>query len=188
MKVIVRRTLSIVMCVAGLCLLLGQAFSGTRKQSKPERNWIFTPAAPFELDFGRGSGMVGLDTVAISEDGNAVLHRLGEHRQWVWATLRLSREQMRSIANMITRRGLGSLQNEYTPSFRVHDGTQWVLLIRQGDRRKSSYFDNSFPSAIRSFAADLDGMLRAAGSERLHWQPIENGPREHEKLLWNSIR
>jgi len=97
--------------------------------------------APFELDFGRGSGMVGLDTVAISEDGNAVLHRLGEHRQWVWATLRLSREQMRSIANMITRRGLGSLQNEYTPSFRVHDGTQWVLLIRQGDRRKSSYFE-----------------------------------------------
>ncbi len=103
--------------------------------------------------------------------------------------MRLSQEQLRAIAQAVTHHGLPRLQKAYHPIFHVYDGTQWVLWLRQGERQKASYFDNSFPASIRHFANELDGILRLAGYDRLRWQPSQPAnSREHEKALWNSIK
>jgi hypothetical protein len=150
----------------------------------PSGGMDFDPGEPFRLDFGRGSGMHGLDTISIAQDGQTIIHRSVRSGGWEHASLRLTREQRQAIAEAVIRRGLFRLANAYHAP--IHDGTQWVLWIRQGEREKAVYFDNSFPRAIRAFADDLDRILSPAGYDQLRWK--RTNARTHDDELWKAIR
>jgi hypothetical protein len=170
--------------VVSLGLLMHCAFAGERTVSDPAGSLPFDATQPFKLDFGRGSGWHGLDTVAIAQDGQTSLHRSRRNGSWERSSLRLSAEQIRAVARAVARHGLPRLAKEYHTD--IADGTQWVLWIRQGQRQKATYFNNNFPDSIRHFARQLDGVLRSAGYDALRWQPVKS--RDHEKELWNSIK
>jgi hypothetical protein len=170
--------------VVSLGLLVQCAFAGERTVSEPAGALPFDVTQPFKLDFGRGSGWHGLDTVAIAQDGQTSLHRLRRDGRWERSSLRLSPEQFRAVAQAVARHGLPRLAKEYHTT--LADGTQWVLWIRQRQRQKATYFNNNFPASIRHFARQLDGILRSAGYDALRWQPAKS--RNHERELWNSIK
>ena len=66
----------------------------------------FDPSQPWQIDLGRGSGMYGLDTVALASDGRAVLYLAKWIRNsnvnsqtWQKATLTLPPDAVRRIAD-----------------------------------------------------------------------------------------
>ena len=58
-----------------------------------EREWT-TPrvdsGSAWRIEFGRGSGMHGLDTAAVGSDGTVVLHRLDRRGEGCWETTTLT--------------------------------------------------------------------------------------------------
>lgn len=149
---------------------------------------------PFWLEFGRGSGWHGLNTVKVDQTGRVVLHRMKSDRQqdvtvlsWEVATLQLSPEELAEVLKAVESNGLMGLRKEYQKD--IHDGTQWVLWIKQGEREKSVYFNNNFPGSITAFAEQLDAILARAGLDKVTWQPVpERASRQHERELWDSIK
>jgi hypothetical protein len=149
---------------------------------------------PFWLEFGRGSGWHGLNTIKLDQTGRVVLHRLkSERRQdvtvlsWEVATLPLPPEAVGEVLKAVEANGLMGLHKAYHED--IADGTQWVLWIKQGEREKSVYFNNSFPAAITRFAEQLDAILARAGLDKMPWQPVpEREARQHEQELWDSIK
>lgn len=149
---------------------------------------------PFRLEFGRGSGWHGLNTIKIDQTGLVVLHRLNsEHRQivnvmpWEVVTLQLPSEAIAEVLKAVETNDLMGLHKAYHEN--VADGTQWVLWIKQGDRQKSVYFNNHFPKAITRFAKQLDSIMAGAGLDKVEWKPVpERESRQHENELWASIK
>jgi hypothetical protein len=140
---------------------------------------------PFWLEFGRGSGWHGLDTIKLDQTGRVVLHRITSRMSWEVATLQLSPEALAEALNAVESNGLMRLHKAYYAD--IHDGTQWVLWIKQGEREKSVYFNNSFPAAITRFAEQLDAILARGGLDKAGWQPVpDREARQHEKELWHS--
>ena len=152
------------------------------------------PVQPFRLEIGRGSGWHGLDTIVIDQSGRAVLHRMKEERKenaivqsWETATLQLPPDAVAEVLKAIETNDLMDLHRAYHAN--VHDGAQWVFWIKQGNREKSVYFNNSFPRPITRFAEQLDGVLARAGLDKVAWQPVPAGEsRNHERELWDSIK
>jgi len=147
---------------------------------------------PFRLEFGRGSGWHGLDTVKLDQAGRVVLHRAkGESISvisWETATLQLSPELLAEVLKAVESNDLMTLRKKYHEED-VRDGSQWVLWIKQSEREKSVYFNNNFPRRIKAFAEELDAILVRAGSNKAVWQPApEQDPRQHERALWDSIK
>ncbi len=149
---------------------------------------------PFWLEFGRGSGWHGLHTVKIDQTGRAVLHRMKSERErdvtvlsWEVAILQLSPEEVTEVLKAVESNDLMELRKEYHEN--IHDGTQWVLWIKQGEQEKSVYFNNNFPRRIKAFAEQLDAILARAGLDKATWQPVpERESRQHERDLWDSIK
>jgi hypothetical protein len=149
---------------------------------------------PFWLEFGRGSGWHGLDTVKIDQTGRVVLHRMKSDRQenvnvlsWEVATLQLPPEALTEVLKAVDSNNLMDLHKAYHKD--IADGTQWVLWIRQGEREKSVYFNNNFPRAIAAFAEQMDAILSRAGLDKVVWQPVPaRESRQHERELWESIK
>jgi hypothetical protein len=150
---------------------------------------------PFWLEFGRGSGWHGLDTIKIDQTGRVVLHRMKSTLQenvnvlsWEVATVQLPPELVADVLKAVESNGLMGLHKAYYDD-NIADGTQWVLWIKQEQREKSVYFNNSFPHAITAFAEQLDAILALAGLDKVAWQPVpERESRQHEKELWDSIK
>jgi hypothetical protein len=89
---------------------------------------------PFWLEFGRGSGWHGLDTVKIDQTGCVVLHRLKSGGQenvnvlsWEVARLQLSPEALDEVLKAVESNKVMDLQKAYHEN--IADGTQWVLWI-----------------------------------------------------------
>jgi hypothetical protein len=144
-------------------------------------------SGPFFLEFGRGSGWHGLNTVKVRPDGAILLHRRSGTASWEVTTLKLSDRSLARVRDAIQQNGLLDLQKEYDAN--ITDGTQWVLLITQGEKAKAVYFNNNFPDAIVRFAADLDNILADNGLEQAVWRDAGGSfDREHERSLWDSIR
>jgi len=149
---------------------------------------------PFWLEFGRGSGWEGLDTIKIDQSGRVVLHRKKSERKedfivvsWQVATLQLSPEALAEVLKAVESNGLMRLHKAYHED--IHDGAQWVVWIKQGEREKSVYFNNNFPRQITAFAEQVDGILAQAGLDKVTWQTVpERESRQHERELWNSIK
>jgi hypothetical protein len=149
------------------------------------------PTQPFRIEFGRGSGLFGLNTIRIEQDGSVVLHRekgqITGPNDWETATLTLPPDQLKEVLKAVESTGVMGLDRAYHDA-KIHDGTQWVFWVRQGEREKSVYFNNKFPAAIRRFAEQLDGILIQAGAGGVAWQPVPAADaRKHERELWGSI-
>ena len=71
----------------------------------------------------------------------------------------------------------------------VHDGTQWVLWIKQADQEKSIYFNNHFPDEIVRFAEQLDAVLSECDLENMNWKTVPaTESRQHERELWEAVK
>lgn len=150
--------------IAGVCLLV-------ERNKRPTLNIDHTQ--PFWIEFGRGSGLNGLDTVKIDQTGKAILRKMKSTHQnlsWEVATLQLSRGELDEVLKAVESNKLMGLQKSYHRN--LADGTQWVLWIRQGKHENSVYFNNNFPGSITAFADQLDAILTRAGLEKAMWQPV----------------
>lgn len=162
----------------------------TRVETDDRPTFTVDPNQAFRLEFGRGSGLDGLETIKVSQNGGVILHRTKqpEDGKWETATLQLSLDALAEVLKAVESNGLLDLHRAYHDTNRK-DGTQWVLWIKQGDREKSVYFNNEFPRAITRFAEQLDAALSAAGLDKVVWQPVplsETG--RHDRELWDSIK
>lgn len=152
------------------------------------------PAKPFTIEFGRGSGWAGLNTVNINENGTVVLYRLQvEQRReirylfWETGTMQLLPEDITAILESLHTFHLLTMYKEYHAD--IHDGTQWVLWITQEQHEKSIYCDNHFPENILAFSDFLDELLTTRGLTDVTWTRVpEHESRNHEKELWESIK
>lgn len=179
-----------------LVIVVAFAFAGCSGRVEKDDRPAFTidHTQPFWLEFGRGSGLDGLNTVKIDQTGKVVLHRMKSDRQpnvtvlsWEVTILQLSPEAVAEVLKAVESNGLMGLHKAYHAD--VHDGTQWVFWAKQGEREKSVYFNNSFPRAINAFAEQLDAILARAGLDKATWRPVPEGEsRQHERELWDSIR
>jgi len=170
----------------------GYPVSEVEKDTQPP--FRIDPTKPFRIEFGRGSGMHGLATVKVSQDGTALLHRRrsglpGEDwgDTWEWASLRLSQDAMAKLLEAVDAERLMDLERAYHAA--VMDGTQWVLWIKQGEREKSVYFNNHFPRPIIRFAERLDALLLESPPDELTWTAVPASESMlHHRDLWMSIR
>jgi hypothetical protein len=141
---------------------------------------------PLEIDFGRGSGWHGLDTVRITTNGAVTLYKqtlINSQRSWQTASLQLSNSDQKKISDALITNQLLNLKDQIATN--VADGTQWILLVRQNSAWKAVYFDNKFPTSISNFAETVDQVLEKKPTQ---WRPASGEPREHEKELWAAIR
>jgi hypothetical protein len=146
------------------------------------------PSADWRIEFGRGSGMEGLDTVKIASDGSVILHRF-KHRgppEWETTSLALPPDALARVLESVAENRLLGMSREHHAN--IHDGTQWVFWFRQNEAERSVYFDNKFPRAIKRFAADLDRVLQEHALDAAVWQPVQGPARQHDRQLWKSIR
>ncbi|AMV27946.1 hypothetical protein VT84_26315 [Gemmata sp. SH-PL17] len=149
------------------------------------------PSKPWQIEFGRGSGLEGLDTIKLNQNGKAILHRRKSELRgdvtvdsWETTTVVLSPEKVAKILDAVAENRLLELSKAYHS--RMHDGTQWVLWVRQGEWEKAVYFNNRFPDSIVQFAKKLDGVLTGEDSQ---WHAVpDKGARDHERDLWDSIK
>jgi len=149
---------------------------------------------PWKIEFGRGSGWEGLDTVKLTDDGKVILHRQTwqaangiRSAKWETAQLALPRDAVANVLATVSKTRLLDLHREYHAN--VADGTQWVLWITQGGNAKSVYFNNHFPSEILQFASSLDEVLVQNGLQTVKWDPVPAGKEsQHERQLWDSIK
>jgi hypothetical protein len=183
------------------------------ESAEPQKS--IDPDQPYRIELGRGSGWHGLNTIRITEDGTATLFRLvTEHRkasihQYTETTeVELPADVVVEILAAVDESGVMELDRQYHAE--VHDGTQWVLLVQQGDWEKSVYCNNRFPKPMVRFAESLDAILdpngvsMAKGNWRewgdrqsqsdtngvrhLRWKRVPDpGGRNHENELWDSI-
>jgi hypothetical protein len=171
---------------------MNHPLSSIEADSRPAMR--FDSSKPYRLEFGRGSGWHGLDTVVLEQDGTVVMHRLKAekkdeviHQYWETGTFQLDTNATQRIAEIISNLNLVDMHRAYHAD--VHDGTQWVFWIVQGEEEKSIYFNNHFPEVIQDFAVALDSELMSAGSENITWTRVPaSKERQHENAIWNSIK
>jgi hypothetical protein len=151
------------------------------------------PAVPYVIEFGRGSGLHGLDTVRVLQDGTVTLHRRSRtfdgkeaHLGVETATLKLPEGPLAEVVTAVEKNRLLSLDRAYHG--KMADGTQWVFWVEQGGAERAVYCDNNFPAEIVRFAAALDKVLAENGLEGAAWQPVpDEDAGDHERELWASI-
>lgn len=137
----------------------------------------------FRIELGRGSGMHGLQTVRVEQDGTVTLARFKKFPdEWKKTQFPIKPIAVAEIVKAVEKTGVMKLDRRYTAE--IWDGTQWVLWIKQGDKEKSIYFDNKFPDEIKSFADELDKIVDAAMPAKVEWHDAAKPDRE----LWDSIR
>lgn len=161
--------------------------SHTEPDPNPAVPW--DAAADYRLEFGRGSGMEGLDTVAI-QDGKVTLHwRIWEDEPtsyWQTVTMELSEIAIKEIGQSVEDLKLLELHNGYHAE--ICDGVQWVFWIEQGGQSKSIYFNNHFPESIQKFAVHLDRILDEAGLQNAQWQRVPDEEQgSHDQALWKKL-
>lgn len=144
---------------------------------------------PWSITFGRGSGWHGLDTIQLDQEGQAAFHRQSDVflTSWETATAQLPPDAVTKVLESVESNRLLGLDRAFHAD--VHDGTQWVLWVQQGDREKSVYFDNHFPRPIVQFAAQLDVIVARSVGPSLRWRAVPTAQsRDHERALWESLR
>jgi hypothetical protein len=157
------------------------------------RSFELNPKEPFQIEFGRGSSIFGLDSLRILSDGTLTLFRKrirsqGKNQLDIWqiATLQLEHEEINELIRLIKDNRLLKLERGYHAA--VADGSQWILWIKQGDKEKAIYFNNYFPIAIRSFATKLDVMLSQNGTRMINWKPsAEKEGKKQQEQLWKRL-
>lgn len=149
----------------------------------------FDVEKPYCLQFGRGSGLDGMDTIALDESGRVLLCRKKHAREgdgfntyWETKSFQTGANEIRQIASLIQDLDIIGMDREYYAD--IQDGTQWVFWLIQGDQEKTVYFSNHFPEVIQDFAMALDELLEDGTWARI---PDEQGW-SHADALWNAIK
>jgi hypothetical protein len=146
------------------------------------------PDQPFKIEFGRGSGLYGLQTVLITTDGNVTVYRGGRGKDWETTTVQLPKESVAAVLAAVDNTRVLGLKHRYVRA-NIADGDQWVFWVRQGDNEKSIYCSNDFPKPLARFAATLDAILAENRVDNAQWRRVPiSEVRDHEKALWHSIR
>lgn len=99
-----RRSLVIVAAFA-----VGGCSGHVERDSRPA--FTIDRSQPFWLEFGRGSGWHGLDTVKLDQTGRVVLHRMKSTPQV--ATLQLSPEAVAAVLGAVESNNLTGLHKSY---------------------------------------------------------------------------
>jgi hypothetical protein len=147
------------------------------------------PDQAFTVMLGRGSGMDGLDTVRWESDGNVTLWRRNSKILGTLERAKLTADTPRTelLLKAVNTRGVMGMKKMYSGG--VSDGTQWVLLIQQGENKKAVYLDNWFPHEAAGLAGDIDGLLEGLGLREAVWETVDKDVRnEDESRLWKSIQ
>lgn len=137
----------------------------------------------FVLEFGRGSGSHGLDTVSIDDIGTVVTHRR-TNTGLEKSSFSITATEIAAILNSLKLNGIMTLDREYHHEG-IADGIQWVFRAEQGDNKKSIYFNNHFPDKIILFASDLDSILDI-DNRKIEWESANLD--EVSGSLWGSIK
>jgi hypothetical protein len=183
--------MKIILCLVAAPALISTSLAEPFPLSRtiPSKTPAFTvdPTKDFHFELGRGSGWMGLDTIAFGRDGVVTLYRQLPKARWQTATLRLDAAALRRIFETVRAQGIMKMAAAYHAD--VYDGTQWLLWIKQADHTKAIYFNNHFPQAGRRLAAVMDAELIAAGLATVRWKKVPTKEfRLHEKPLWNSLK
>jgi hypothetical protein len=146
--------------------------------------FVLDPAKPFVIEFGRGSGLHGLDIIKVDQTGAVELSRVTGGQNVESASLRLSSADVRALVQLVNTNQLTSMGRTYSDPG-VADGTQWVLWIEQAPSQKAVYFNNSFPSQITAYANGLDALLQKAGLNAAKWTPVPKQQGiDQQNALW----
>lgn len=138
--------------------------------------------------------MSGLATVQVESTGRLVVYRPHAERDgntwvqsWKTASATLPPEAVAAVLEAVEANRLGELDRAYHAN--VHDGTQWVLWLRQDDREKAVYFDNHFPESVVRFARWLDEIIVGSVEANMRWRWVPSGhDRDHDADLWDAIK
>jgi hypothetical protein len=150
--------------------------------------FVLDPSKPFVIEFGRGSGLQGLDIVKVDDTGEVKLSRTEGRQNAECTSLLLSSADVAAVVRLVNTNQLSSMGRVYSDP-RIADGTQWVLWIEQSPSRKSIYFNNSFPNQITAFANGLDGLLQKAGLNAAKWSPLAaQQSKDQQQALWSRIK
>ena len=145
----------------------------------------FSASLPFRISLGRGSGLYGLETIAIDENLLAILHR-ETNAGWETCSVKLTIDEWGTVVDAIEQNDLLSLSREYHA--KIADGTQWVLWIEQNGQSKTVYCNNFFPDQIRNFAAVIDTVFDI-DDDMLEWKPVPDKlVGNHDNELWAAIK
>lgn len=175
-----------------MALMLACVSCASEPEEKLER---LDAVQTFRLVLGRGSGLDGLHTVALTHDGNVTLYRRCEEVQnnvhydyWEKTTLQLPKDAIAELIAEIEKQGVLRLNRAYNDPD-IDDGTQWVFWAQQGDKETSVYCNNKFPKPLKRFAETLDATLAKNGMGKVRWERVpEDDRRDVEKRLWDSVK
>ena len=191
--------------ILALCILLGACSQEAKSDSESQKiahtdgfplskiepakavSFSVDLGRPFHVVLGRGSGLAGLDTVAFGIDGDVTMFKQQPAGKWQTASVRLSPEAIARIFDQVKAQDVMNMSAEYHAD--VHDGTQWVLWIKQHQKSKAIYYKNNFPNAKKRLAECLDEELALAGMLKDVWNDVpESQYGEHDRALWDSIK
>jgi hypothetical protein len=149
---------------------------------------------PFIITFGKGDGLLGMDTIEIDEHGTVILQRIQmEQRNGVWypfkeaGTMQLLPEDTKSIIDSLHTFHILEMHKEYHAD--IYDGMKWALWIQQEPHEKSIYCNNHFPENILAFSDFIDELLTKRGLADVNWTRVpEHESRNHEKELRESTK
>jgi hypothetical protein len=149
--------------------------------------FVLDPPRPFVIEFGRGSGLHGLDVVKVDHTGLVQLSRIADGQNVESASLQFSSADVATLVGLVNKNQLTDMGRTYSDP-RIADGTQWVLWIEQSPSQKSIHFSNSFPNQITAYANGLDGLLQKVGLSAAKWSPLpaQQGM-DQQKELWARI-
>jgi len=157
----------------------------------------FNPDLPFNLEFGRGSGLSGLATVKLATNGAVTVTKrdiiletvkAGKYEP-VWATshFEIKQRDVEQISKAIKELALCDLDKAYHDR-NIADGTQWVFYLRQNGRKKAVYFNNYFPKSILRFSTLVDQTLEPYTKDA-EWKEITVAEANLAgRSLWDSIK
>ena len=137
---------------------------------------------------------MGLETARLRTDGHVELHatrsvRKGDttYMHWERAELQLSSERVAELRQLVSKHDLAGLQPRYRDPD-IADGTQWVLLLQQGEFRHAVYCDNKFPPELEAFARALDQLLQRSGVADASWSRVpDKRAGSHDQDLWRAV-
>jgi hypothetical protein len=133
-----------------------------------QRDYRFDPAKPFRLVVRIGSVLSGWHVVALDQSGAVDLHRVrGRRDVYERAELKLPPEDMAEIARLAMGDEMLRLHRGYAAD--VHDGTDCVFIISQGDTRKAVGCHNHFPKTLQTFVNQIYRIMDKNGYEQLTW-------------------
>lgn len=169
--------------------LFNSPVTKTEPCSQPE--FSIDPNIPWIIMFGRGSGMTGLNTVSINERGLVTIYwrgdnKINESEIWNTGTTTFTTDDVKVILHSVKDLRIMGLKSIYSAG--VHDGSQWLLSIQQGERQKVVYFDNHFPKSIIAFGKVIDDLLIRHKIQDISWTKVPQSQlRNHQKPLWNAL-